>query len=331
MNFGKIDHFIILGGSLITLYFLQYLKKNQIKFDYFTNKRQLDDILINSKSLLENLKLNSINYNISKDINDDSKIKKIITKNSMAIGFGQPWPIKTTLLKRFKGKIVDFMGIPLPQYRGGAHYSWMILNDNRDGGCFLQNINNNTLQSISDSGYFYMDYKYAYPKSLKIPKDYFKYSIVKELFFLKKFLNKIKSKNNFFTLKKFNENNSILFPRLISSKNSFIDWSNSADEIVRFINAFSEPYPGAISFFGKKKIFLKNAKLIKKNNFHSYTAGLIVNKIGNSIIIAAKTGIISIKDIKNEKNENLIKKIKVGSRLNTMYKYVLKSKIHPKF
>ena len=176
MKFGKIEHFIVLGGSLITLYFLKYLKKNKIKFDYFTNKRQLDDILINSKSLLENLKLNSINYNISKDINDDSKIKKIITKNSMAIGFGQPWPIKTTLLKRFKGKIVDFMGIPLPQYRGGAHYSWMILNDNRDGGCFLQNINNNTLQSISDSGYFYMDYKYVYPKSLKIPKDYFKYS-----------------------------------------------------------------------------------------------------------------------------------------------------------
>jgi len=331
MKFGKIDHFIVLGGSLITLYFLKYLKKEKIKFDYFTNKKQLEDILINSKSLLENLKLNSINYNISKDINNDLKIKKIITKNSMTIGFGQPWPIKTTLLKKFKGKIVDFMGIPLPQYRGGAHYSWMILNDNRDGGCFLQNININTLQSVSDSGYFYMDYKYVYPKSLKTPKDYFKYSIVKELFFLKKFLNKIKSKNNFFTLKKFNENNSILFPRLISSKNGFIDWSNSADEIVRFINAFSEPYPGAISFFEKKKVFLKNAKLIKKNNFHSYAAGLIVNKIGNNIIIAAKKGIISIKDVKNEKNENLIKKLKVGSRLNTMNKYVLKSKIHPKF
>ena len=255
MKFGKIDHFIVLGGSLITLYFLKYLKKKKIKFDYFTNKRQLADTLINGKSLFENLKLNSIKCNISQDINKENKIQKVITKNTITIGFGEPWPIKETLLKKFKGKIVDFMGIPLPQYRGGAHYSWMILNDSKEGGCFLQNLNNKTLQGMSDTGNFYMSYNYKYPKSLKIPKDYFRYSITKELFFLKKFLKKIKSKNNTFILKKFNENNSILFPRLISAKNSFIDWSNSANEIVRFINAFSEPYSGAISFYGKKKFF----------------------------------------------------------------------------
>ena len=33
MKFGKIDHFIVLGRSLITLYFLKYLK-NQLKFDF---------------------------------------------------------------------------------------------------------------------------------------------------------------------------------------------------------------------------------------------------------------------------------------------------------
>ena len=315
MKFGKIDHIIVLGGSLIALYFLKYLKQKKIKFDYFTSKRQLEDVLINNHSLLENLKLNSINYNVSKDINNDSKIKKVITKNSITIGMGQPWQIKTKLLSKFNGKIVDFMGIPLPQYRGGAHYSWMILNNNRVGGCFLQNINSNTHQSLSDTGYFYMDYKYVYPKSLKIPKDYFKYSTIRELFFLKKL----------------NEDSSIHFPRLISSTNSFIDWSNSAEEIVRFINAFSDPYTGAISFFKKKKIFFKDAKLIKKNNFHSYTAGLIVNITDTNILIAAKEGVINIRDVKNEKKNNLIKKLKVGDRFSTTEKYLLKSKIHPKF
>ena len=331
MKFGKIDHFIVLGGSLITLYFLKHLKKKKIKFHYFTNKRQLQDTLTNGKSLIENLKSNLIKFNISEDINKENKIQKVITKNSMTIGFGEPWPIKAKLLKKFKGRIVDFMGIPLPQYRGGAHYSWMILNDSRDGGCFLQNLNDKTLQGSSDTGNYYMSYNYKYPKSLNTPKDYFKYSITKELFFLKKFLKKINSKNNMFILKKFNENNSILFPRLISAKNGFIDWSNSADEIVRFINAFSEPYSGAISFYGKKKVFLKNAKLIKKNNFHSYTSGLIVNKIDNNLIIAGKRGLISVKDVKNEKNENLFKLLKVGNRISTTNKYVVKSKIHLKF
>ena len=88
---------------------------------------------------------------------------------------------------------------------------------------------------------------------------------------------------------------------------------------------------GAISFYGKKRVFLKNAKLIKKNKFHSYTSGLIVNKIDNNLIIAAKEGLISVKDVKNEKNENLIKILKVGNRISTMNKYLVKSRIHLKF
>mgnify|MGYP006977524859 FL=1 len=56
--------------------------------------------------------------------------------------------------------------------------------------------------------------------------------------FLKSFIKKV-NKNQNFVLKKLNEQQSIFFPRLNNSLNGFIDWDNTAEEIVKFINAFS--------------------------------------------------------------------------------------------
>ena len=41
MKFGKIDHFIVLGGSLITLYFLKYLKKKKLNLIILQTKDSL--------------------------------------------------------------------------------------------------------------------------------------------------------------------------------------------------------------------------------------------------------------------------------------------------
>ena len=139
-------------------------------------------------------------------------------------------------------------------YRGGAHFSWMILNNQRLGGCYLQNINEKTVQGSSDSGYYLTGYKYKFPKNLKNPNDFFYFSKKKEVLFLRKFFTQIKNKKKF-KLKKFNKNNSIFFPRLNNKINGYINWENSADEIVRFINAFSDPYIGAITF--EEKLYLK--------------------------------------------------------------------------
>ena len=126
MNFGKINHIIIFGGALITLELLKLLKKKKIKFHYFTNKRQLKDEINNNLTLLQNLKINKIKYNETSNINKNILIKKIIKKNSLGIALGPPWGFKKKILKLFNGRLLDFMPIPMPKYRGGAHYSWMI-------------------------------------------------------------------------------------------------------------------------------------------------------------------------------------------------------------
>ena len=80
----------------------------------------------------------------------------------------------------------------MPKFRGGAHYSWMILNNMREGGCYLQNWNEKTIQGMSDTGYYYLGRKYKYPKKIKTPKEFFSFSCKKEMKFLIEFLKKLK-------------------------------------------------------------------------------------------------------------------------------------------
>ncbi len=329
MKFTKFNHIVVFGGSQITLEFLKLLKKKKINFHYFTNKRQLSDNLINNSSLKNNLKKNEIRFFETEDINKNKLIKKVFTGRSLGLGFGQPWVFKKELLKLMNPNLVDFMGIPLPKFRGGAHYTWMILNKNFTGGCFIQNINENTIQGASDSGSYYDYTYYNYPRNLKTPKDFFNYSVLKEINFLKKFLKKI-SNDNSFRLKKFNKKDSVYFPRLISKLNSFINWDLNIDELVRFINAFSDPYPGAITFLNNRKVYLKNARIHKNNNFHSYSAGIITNIYEKKLFICAKGGIIKATGIFLG-NKKSINKLKIGDRFSTELKLLQLAKIHKKF
>jgi len=326
---SKIDHVIVFGGSSTTFEILKYLKKKKTKFDYFTNSRQLKDILPNNLTLRKNLKLNKINFIETNNINNNRLIFSKIKKNTLGLGMGQPWKFKKNLLKKFNGNFVDFMGIPMPMYRGGAHYSWMILNKNNFGGCFLQNVDEYTQQGYQDTNNYFLKKEYKYPKNLLNPKDYFIYSTKIEKNFLIKFLNKIKNPKSY-NLIELNKKDSIFFPRLITKINSYINWNLNIDEIVNFINAFSDPYQGATTFLNGKKVFLKNAYIYKKNNFHSFTSGIITNINHQKLFICAKGGIFTATCclLKNRKNIN---KLKIGERLITNFNSLQRGMMHKKF
>ena len=319
-NLSKIDNIIIFGGgSETTLKILIYLKKINFKFVYFTNTRQLEDIFPNNLSLRKNLELSNIDYIETNDINNNKLIYKKIKKSTLGFSNGQPWKFKKKLLKKFNGNFVDFMGIPLPMYRGGAHYSWMILNKNKHGGCFLQNVDENTVQAQNDTNKYFLKKEYRYPSKLLNPRDYFNYSSKIEISFLIKFFNKLNKKQSF-NLKELNKKDLILFPRLVSKINSYINWDWHIDEIVRFINAFSDPYPGAITFLRGKKVFLKNAKIYKRNHFHTYTSGIVTNIYEKKIFICSKGGIFNatLKTLQNKKRNQL----KIGERFITNINYL---------
>ena len=89
------------------------------------------------------------------------------------------------------------MGIPLPQYRGGAHYTWQILMENKMGCCNLQMVNEHTVQGVFDSGEIIKTEDYNFPDTVRSPNDYFEVAVAHEVKFVKAFLNEIREGKKF--------------------------------------------------------------------------------------------------------------------------------------
>ncbi|MCX6165437.1 MAG: hypothetical protein NTU73_11375 [Ignavibacteriae bacterium] len=319
MKFGKINHLILFGGSRILCEFSLRIKKGKkYKLSIFTCDRQLKDVIYpDGKTLKSFLDKNNIEYTTTDDISSCDILTKQITKSSLGIGFGEAWSFSAKIIDLFDGRLLDFMGIPLPKYRGGAHYTWMIMKNDKLGGCNLQIINEDMVQGEFDSGEIVKTEKYLFPKSARIPDDYFNEAVKKEIIFLNKFLKDVES-NKDFKITKINEDISMYFPRLNTLVNGYIDWAWDTGDIESFICAFDDPYAGASTFIDGKKVFLKKCKTENKNvKYHPFQSGLICKIRNKMVYIATKSGTLIIKEVFNQKKKNIIPNLKVGQRFFT--------------
>ena len=310
----------LFGGTVSLIEAAIILKKLKINFYIYTSKRQLDDKILNSsRSLLQELKINGFDYTICKDINKDKFFLRNFDNKSLGIGFGEPWKFNNKFIKKFEEQLIDFMCIPLPLFRGGAHYTWMSMMGIKRSSICLQEITKNTLQGIFDDGKILFKKNYVIKKNSK-PCDFFLKEKKNTALMLRLFFKKILNKK-FFKKKKINENNSLFLPRLYTIKNGCLNWDWSGKNILKFINAFDEPYCGCHTQYIKNSkiretVFLKNASwLNKKIKFHPYQSGLIIDKHSEYIVVATTDGAIKIQKVLNKKNMDIKSKIIIGKRL----------------
>jgi len=314
MKLKKIDNIIIFGGTINALKILAFLQKTKYESYLFTSIRMLKEIVNEKGTLEKNLNLLKINYFIEKDINKSKKLEKLIMKHSLGIGIAEPWKFNKKIIKKFNSNLIDYMGIPLPRFRGGAHFSWMIMQNEKINGACFQEINEKSEQGVYDSGdkIEYLSYK---NNNNKKPIDFFNKEAKIALKIFKKLLHKIENKKNL-KYEKINEINSFFLPRLNTNINGWVNWQVwNTSEIINFINAFSFPYKGASTYINKKRLYLRNAKLYKKEQFHTYQTGLVTRSDNRGIYVITKNGIILIVDYNfNKKNKS---HVKVGQRLFT--------------
>ncbi len=324
MNFEKIDHIILFGGAPLLAAFAKDLaKKKEYSITVFSSTRHLEEIIFpEGKKLKDILIDNNISHYDTPDINEDMHIRNSITKNTMGIGLGETWSFKKELIDLFDGRLLDFMGIRLPQYRGGAHYSWQILRRNRIGCCNLQIINEEMVQGVFDSGEIVKTKEYFFPPSVRIPQNYFDFAVEQELKFLNEFLEEVSAGKDF-SLTKVQENFSIYFPRLYTLQHGFIDWSWNSEDIELFICAFDDPYPGASTFLNGERVFLKDCYLeFNDGPFHPFQIGLVYKKTNDAVFVATRQGTLVIKEILDEYGVRDTENIKIGMRLYTPKKYL---------
>jgi methionyl-tRNA formyltransferase len=249
---------------------------------------RLETIHVENKvTLKEYLQINSIRY-LSIDKFDSELIKQfedIETSSVMFLSMGAPWIIKKDQINNFfKGNIFNIHGTRLPFYRGGAAISWQILNQDRFGYCQLHHIDGGI-----DTGNIVASKEFIYPATCRVPLDFRAIYIEENKNFIINCLNKIFDKG-LVSLNLTQPNYlSAYWPRLSSDINGWVDWSLNGYEIERLICAFDEPYSGAQTYIGGKKVHLKKVSVCGGDpSTHSFQAGLIYRKGSGFICVAAK-------------------------------------------
>lgn len=214
-------------------------------------------------------------------------------QDSTALCFGPAWVFPPEVLARFPGGMLNFNGIPIPHYLGGAHYTWQILNGHRKAGCHIQRIT-----SQVDRGGLIMSEAFDLPEDVQTPADYFRENDRLGMAFLNRFLDQYVSGAPF-SARAFSEVNEqrLYFPRLLTLENGWIDWSWSGADIQAFCRAFAAPYKGASTCCNGRRIRLTQTQLLAEpddQHFHPFCTGLIVRKTDAGVFVAVSGGLLQV-------------------------------------
>ncbi len=298
MLFPPIKKVMLFGGAPLLVATAELVRAKRLALSIYTAPRQENERLDESGTTLgAALAAKNLSYTVSEDVNAEPHLLDEITEQTLGIGFGEAWPFSKTIIARFNGRLIDFMGIPHPRYRGGAHYTWMILRGDRTGGCNLQVVNEEMIQGEFDSGAILKSSTYQFPSTARTPADYFRAAVAEEVTFIKEFLDEVKAGKNF-QPRPPDEAKSEFYPRLNTMTHGWIDWAWGGHAIERFICAFDEPYVGASSQINGVRVHLKGARLKPtKIPFHPFQSGLVIRRSTGETVITTDGGELHVKSI----------------------------------
>ena len=321
MKFNKI---VIFGISEQIFSAIKFCDKKKIKLSIIAGTRQKNSNQIERDIFkrLKEIKFSNIEYVSS--IRYSKEYKNIYNKKiDFIISLGSPFIFKKNLINKFKGKIINSHGAPLPEYKGGGGLTWRYLNaDNR--GRVLFHIVNEKI----DQGKIIFQKKFRFNINKSI-LDWINLQNYHEKLAIIKILDMI-YKNRIIQSKKQNNLLGSYFPRINSAINGYINFSWKGNEIHRFIGAFSYPYEGAKTFINNHKIYILNSSFIKNKNInkHSFLNGLIFEKKNNYIYCLVNGGYLKIK----ESQIKTFYKINLGDRFYTPNIFLEKSlNFRPKY
>ncbi len=319
MKMGPIEKVILFGGGPLIVSFAEAARARGMDAAVFAVKRHLDEIVDeeNRLSLALALEKAEIPFFLAGDINTAPELLQLMNEKTLGIGMGEAYTFNRETVARFGGKLVDFMVIDLPHYRGGAHFTWQILREDRVGAWHIQLINEEMIPGVYDSGAVIKSWEYKLPSGACIPADYFKAAHEEGIALFQTFLDEIQNGKSF-ALRALNEADSSHFPRLSTFHQGYIDWSWTGDEVARFVSAFDDPYPGAATFIDDQKVILKKCCVVPDAfQSHPYLSGLIYRIDGRKVYVATKSGAILVETVLDETGQDQVHALKLGQRFYT--------------
>ena len=315
LEIPKVERVVVLGGGNILVSIVRWCVSAGVPISVVTSPRHANERVGGSASLREFLEYGSIDYCITEVI-DSSEAKEILSDLSKAfcLSVNAAWIFKDDAIKEvFHNRLFNLHGTRLPQNRGGGGFSWQILMGNRLGFCQLH-----LVDSGVDTGDIVRTKEFLYPSSCRLPIHYEKQYQKENLGFVLEFIQEIRMGGKSLDTVGQSEYFSTYWPRLNTSSNAWIDWSEDVGSLERFICAFDEPYEGAKTLLNDEKVVIKGVLIDYSDpQFHAYQAGIIYRTNPNWMCVCANGGTLIVQSITDLDGVSLINKLKLGDRLFT--------------
>jgi UDP-4-amino-4-deoxy-L-arabinose formyltransferase/UDP-glucuronic acid dehydrogenase (UDP-4-keto-hexauronic acid decarboxylating) len=240
-------------------------------------------------------------------INQISALKKI----DVAVSINYAGIIEQEIIDLFEIGVLNAHGGDLPRYRGNACQAWAMINGEEKIGLCIHKMIGGELDSgdIIKRSFFSININTLIGEvwhwmSESIPEMMLE--AVNQLTDNKFFILEAQSKNPEDALR--------CYPRNIGDGK--INWESKNVDILRLINASSEPYSGAFSYLDKTKVILWRAKLELLNENYLAVPGQVssLNKDGSVTLICGVGKIIiteiQVDDVRTKNVTSIIKSIR---------------------
>jgi len=318
-SYGPIEGIVLLGGGRLLRQIALWAVSEGAPLKVITSPRHAEEI-DDGETLLDFCLRQKIKHLVVEQITEQSVVSFLSdTQQYFYLSLGAAWIFKSEVIEKlFNNQLFNLHGTRLPQNRGGGGFSWQIMMGNRFGFCVLHQVDGGV-----DTGDIIATDEFIYPPTARIPEDYEKIYLSKNLDFVIDFIEA--HRNGAEVVKPIRQSEwfSTYWPRLNTELNGYVDWSLSANEVERFICAFDAPYKGASTFLNGKKVFLRKVSISAQDgSFHSFQSGLIYRKSKEWVCVAIRGATLIIEEIRNEDNSNILSNVKVGDRLYTPQSFI---------
>lgn len=286
----------IIGRTSILYNCAKILLDNHFEIPLIITSKEAPEYTINSndfKKLAEDI---GAKFIYTPKINEEEIITNILSLGEidLAVSINFSGVISQKVINLFRFGVLNAHGGDLPKYRGNACQAWALINGEKKIGLCIHKMIGGELDSgpIISREYFNVDINtrigqvYDWIES-ETPK------------LVLQSVNEIK-KNNDFVLEyqSLNPSDSLrCYPR--NPSDGKIDWGKSNEDILRLINASSEPFSGAFTSLNEQQVIIWRAEIYENDENYLAVSGQIstINKTDGSIIVICGLSKLRITEI----------------------------------
>ena len=217
--------------------------------------------------------------------------------------------VSAAVIETFAGRLLNLHYGDLPRYRGAGGGSWQVLNGETETTAYIH-----AMTVELDRGGILMRETEPFASNEPYPRHVKEAAARAGIRVLDRLAAQLAG--GMLPLQAQDEDAAVYFPRLDTTGNGWIDFSWPSLALLRFVRAFSDPYPGASFRYHDRLYRVRRARLRNEDALHPFAAGLVVNRTDVGLHVAVCDAVVVFSEIHDAQGRLCSPEVfRVGGRL----------------